>query len=197
ERPERLRRRLAGDLDNIILKAIRKNPKHRYSSVEQLAQDIRRHLERLPVIARKNTLAYRAGRFVLRNQFRIAAGILIVASLGFSSFAARWQGEREKQRLRPDLLYRLNSILEAHDEERGLVVNTSSVIFEPGHINLNEETRERLAKIAGILLVYPNLKLQIEGHTDNHGDYAYNLAISYERAGAVEAYLISQGIAPG
>lgn len=197
ERPERLRRHLAGDLDNIILKAMHKNPKHRYSSVEQFAQDIRRHLEGLPVIARKNTLAYRAGTFARRNKFLVAAGILVVASLVFSSFAARWQGEREKQRVRADLLHRLNSILEAHDEERGLVANTSSVIFEPGHVNLNEETRERLAKIAGILLVYPNLKLQIEGHTDNHGDYAYNLAISHERAQAVGNYLISQGIAPG
>lgn len=196
ERLERLRRQLAGDLDNIILMAIHKEPQHRYSSIGQFAQDINRHLENLPVVARKDTLAYRACRYVRRNRFRIIAAALAIICLVTGALAAKWQAEREKQQLRTNLLHRLNSILEAHDEESGLVVNASSVIFDPGRVSLNVDARERLAKIAGIILAYPNLKVRIEGYTDNHGDDAYNLAISQERAQAVEAYLVSHGLSP-
>ena len=65
--PERLRRRLRGDLDNIVLMALRKEPERRYQSVEQLSEDIRRHLATLPVLARRDTLAYRGAKFVRRN----------------------------------------------------------------------------------------------------------------------------------
>jgi serine/threonine protein kinase/outer membrane protein OmpA-like peptidoglycan-associated protein len=195
ERTERLRRRLAGDLDNIILMAMRKDPRHRYASVELFAQDILRHLDNQPVVANKNIL-YRAGRYVRRNRFRITTAVLVLACLAGVGVASGWQAEREKQRIRTELLHRLDSILEAHDEDSGLVVNASSVIFDPGRVSLNADARERLARIAGIILAYPNLTVRIEGYTDNHGDNAYNLDISQERAQAVEAYLISQGISP-
>ncbi|MBZ5505694.1 MAG: protein kinase [Acidobacteriia bacterium] len=196
ERPERLRRQLSRDLDDIILMAIRKEPRLRYSSVELFAQDIRRHLENLPVAASKHTLLYQVSRCLRRNRLRVIAVILAFACLFAGGFASRWQAEREKQRLRADLLHRLNSILEAHDEDSSLVVNASSVIFDPGRVSLNTDARERLARIAGIILAYPNLKVRIEGYTDNHGDDTYNLAISQERAQAVEAYLVSQGLSP-
>jgi outer membrane protein OmpA-like peptidoglycan-associated protein len=196
ERPERLRRCLSGDLDDIILMAIRKEPRLRYSSVELFAQDIRRHLENLPVAASKHTLMYQVSRRLRKNRLRVLAAILAFACLFAGDFASRWQADREKQRLRADLLHRLNSILEAHDEDSGLVVNVSSVVFDPGSVTLNADAHERLARIAGIILAYPTLTARIEGHTDNHGDNAYNLAISQQRAQAVEAYLISQGITP-
>jgi len=66
--PEKLRRRLSGDLDNIVLMALRKEPNRRYASVEQFSEDVRRHLEGLPVIARKDTLSYRATKFIKRNK---------------------------------------------------------------------------------------------------------------------------------
>jgi serine/threonine-protein kinase len=94
------RRRLSADLDHIILKAIRKRRQWRYSSVEELAQDIRRHLEGQPVRARQGTFAYRFGKFVRRHAQRVAVGLLVF--IGFAGFAARehqrrqvWQ-EREK-----------------------------------------------------------------------------------------------------
>jgi serine/threonine protein kinase/tetratricopeptide (TPR) repeat protein len=68
DQPDRLRQRLAGDLDNIVLMALRKEPARRYSTVEQFSEDIRRHLERLPIIARKSTLIYRTAKFVERNR---------------------------------------------------------------------------------------------------------------------------------
>ena len=79
--PAKLRRRLEGDLDNIILKALRKEPQRRYSSVEQFAEDIRRHLEGLPVSAVKDSFRYRTGKFVRRNRLGIAAASLVALSL--------------------------------------------------------------------------------------------------------------------
>jgi serine/threonine protein kinase/predicted negative regulator of RcsB-dependent stress response len=78
---ETRRRQLAGDLDNIVLMAMRKEPQRRYSSVEQFSEDLRRHLEGLPVIARKDTLWYRASKFVNRHKAGVAAAMLIVLSL--------------------------------------------------------------------------------------------------------------------
>ena len=72
---------LRGDLDNIVLMALRKEPQRRYSSVEHFAADLRRYLEGLPVTARRGTLGYRAARFVRRHRLPIAAAALIVLSL--------------------------------------------------------------------------------------------------------------------
>ncbi|HET9038998.1 MAG TPA: serine/threonine-protein kinase, partial [Gemmatimonadales bacterium] len=72
-----LGRRLRGDLDTILLTALRKEPDRRYPSVEQLAGDVRRHLEGLPVRARPDTFGYRAGKFVRRNRAGVAAAVLV------------------------------------------------------------------------------------------------------------------------
>jgi serine/threonine-protein kinase len=80
-----LRRRLRGDLDNIALKALRKEPARRYSSVEQFSEDVRRHLSGLPVAARPDTPGYRAGKFVRRHRLGVAAAaafVAVVASFG-------------------------------------------------------------------------------------------------------------------
>src|SRR6185436_4327410 len=75
--PDRLRRQLEGDLDNIVLKAMRKEPQRRYSSVEQFSEDLRRYLDGLPVIARRDTFSYRAGKFIRRNKFGVTAAAVI------------------------------------------------------------------------------------------------------------------------
>jgi len=92
DHPEKLRRLLEGDLDAILLKALRKQPRERYSSVEQLAADIRRRLEGRPVSARQGTLRYRAVKFVLRNQVPVAAGALAAAALLAGVIGVAWQG---------------------------------------------------------------------------------------------------------
>jgi serine/threonine protein kinase/tetratricopeptide (TPR) repeat protein len=79
--PAKLQRRLSGDLDQIVLKAMRKEPHQRYSSVEQLGDDIRRHLEGLPVTAVRGSFAYRANKFIRRNRMAIAAGSLLAVTL--------------------------------------------------------------------------------------------------------------------
>lgn len=77
EQPSKLRRELRGDLDNIVLMALRKEPDRRYSSVEKFAEDIRRHLDGLPIIARKDTFAYKSSKFLLRNKAAILSAFLV------------------------------------------------------------------------------------------------------------------------
>jgi serine/threonine protein kinase len=89
--PDKLRRRLSGDLDNIVLMALRKEPKRRYESAAQFAADIGRHLEGLPVSARKDTVKYRATKFVRRNRLGVLAAALVLISLVAGLAAALWQ----------------------------------------------------------------------------------------------------------
>jgi eukaryotic-like serine/threonine-protein kinase len=77
--PERLRRRLRGDLDTIVLMALRKEPSRRYASVEQLASDVRRHLEGRPVSARRDSRRYRTGKFLRRNRAAVVAVAAVLA----------------------------------------------------------------------------------------------------------------------
>jgi eukaryotic-like serine/threonine-protein kinase len=79
--PMRLRRQLSGDLDNIVLMAMRKEAARRYGSAEQLSSDIQRHLDGRPVMARRDTLTYRCGKFIRRNRWALAAGVLIAGIL--------------------------------------------------------------------------------------------------------------------
>ncbi len=82
---------LSGDLDNIVLKALRKEPERRYSSAENLAEDIHRHQRGLPVTARPNTFAYRAEKFFKRNKAGVIGGILIILAIAVGIVATLWQ----------------------------------------------------------------------------------------------------------
>jgi eukaryotic-like serine/threonine-protein kinase len=88
---------LKGDLDNIILKAMRKEPAERYASVGQFSEDVRRYLEGLPIIARPHTFSYRAAKFVRRNRIGVAAAALIFLSLCIGITVAIWQAHRAEQ----------------------------------------------------------------------------------------------------
>jgi serine/threonine-protein kinase len=89
--PAGLRRQLRGDLDNIVLTALRKEPERRYPSVQHLRDDIRRYLERRPVSARPATWGYRARRFVRRHRVGVAAAALVAASLVAGLAGTAWQ----------------------------------------------------------------------------------------------------------
>jgi len=88
---DRLRRQLAGDLDNIILKALSKEPRRRYASVDQFSEDVRRHLAGLPVIARKDTWGYRTTKFVRRNRAVVGAAAVTFAVLIAGIIGTTWQ----------------------------------------------------------------------------------------------------------
>jgi len=106
------------------------------------------------------------------------------------------QAEADKAQLRAQLLAQLNSILQTRDSARGLIVNMSDVLFDTGSYALKPGTREKLAKISGIVLAHPGLNLQIEGHTDSIGSDEFNQGLSEHRAAAVQDFLIEQGV-PG
>jgi outer membrane protein OmpA-like peptidoglycan-associated protein len=104
------------------------------------------------------------------------------------------QAEAEKVQLRERLRVQLNTILETRESARGLIVNINDVLFDFNKYTLKPGAREKLAKVAGILLAYPGLKVQLEGHTDSVGTDEYNLKLSDQRAGAVREYLVSQAV---
>src|SRR5882724_2215270 len=106
----------------------------------------------------------------------------------------RQQAEKEKVDLRARLLQQLNSILATRDTARGLIANMSDVLFKTGSYELLAGARERLAKVSGIVMAYPGLHLDIEGHTDSVGSDGYNQKLSENRAQAVRDYLVQQGI---
>lgn len=108
----------------------------------------------------------------------------------------RMKAEQDQQQLRQQLLTQLNLILETRDSARGLIVNMSDVLFDTGRYTLKPGAREKLAKISGIVLAHPGLKLDVEGHTDSVGGDAYNQTLSEERARAVQSYLTGQGLSP-
>jgi outer membrane protein OmpA-like peptidoglycan-associated protein len=106
----------------------------------------------------------------------------------------RLKAEAEKAELRSQLLSQFNLILDTRDTARGLIINMSDVLFDTAKFSLRPLARERLAKVAGILLGHPGLKLEVEGHTDSVGGEEYNQHLSEQRAGSVRDYLIVQGI---
>jgi outer membrane protein OmpA-like peptidoglycan-associated protein len=113
--------------------------------------------------------------------------------------AARAEAERSRQAanvLRTQLLEQFNHVLETRDSPRGLIVNMGDVLFDFGKYDLRTEAREKLAKLSGIALGHPGLNLAVEGHTDNVGNDEINQKLSGQRAEAVRAYLIEQGLAP-
>jgi outer membrane protein OmpA-like peptidoglycan-associated protein len=104
------------------------------------------------------------------------------------------QAVRDREELRAKLLQQFNAILATRDTARGLVVNLSDVLFDTGKYTLRPLAREKLAKISGIVLAYPDLKLAIEGNTDSVGSDAMNQVLSEKRASSVMDYLAAQNI---
>jgi len=105
------------------------------------------------------------------------------------------QAADQTEQMRERLKDQLNQVLATRETARGLIVNMSDVLFDFNKYTLKPDAREKLAKVSGILLSYPNLQLQVEGYTDNIGSDEYNQKLSEERADAVRDYLVSQGVA--
>ncbi len=107
------------------------------------------------------------------------------------------QADTDRAAMRAKLSAQLNSILHTRDSARGLIVSMSDVLFDTGKYSLKPGAREKLAKVAGILLSYPGLDIQVGGYTDNVGGDAMNQTLSENRAGSVRDYLVQQGVATG
>jgi outer membrane protein OmpA-like peptidoglycan-associated protein len=111
--------------------------------------------------------------------------------------AAKREAERARQAaeaLRAQLLDQFNRILETRETPRGLVVTMADVLFDVGKYDLRAGTREKLARLSGIVLAHPGLQLEVEGHTDSTGSDQLNEKLSANRAVAVQSYLVEQGV---
>ena len=163
---QRLRRRLAGDLDNIVLRALEEDPSHRYGSVQELAEDLRRHLMGLPVHARSGSWPYRWGKFLRRNRVAVAAAALIFLSLVAGLAATLWQArvaqeEHKRAELVSEFFVDLFEIA-LPEKARGKVVSARELLDE-GARRIRESTSQPPQTRARILysigLVYSKLKL--------------------------------------
>jgi outer membrane protein OmpA-like peptidoglycan-associated protein len=104
------------------------------------------------------------------------------------------QADTDKAAMRAKLSEQLNSILQTRDSARGLIVSMSDVLFDTGKFSLKPGAREKLAKVAGILLAYPGLNIEVGGFTDNVGGDAMNQTLSENRADSVRDYLVQEGV---
>jgi tetratricopeptide (TPR) repeat protein/predicted Ser/Thr protein kinase len=167
-RPERLARALRGDLDTIVLKALRKEPGRRYPSVEAFVEDIRRHLAGLPVTARRDAVGYRAAKFVQRHRVGVLAAAVVLFSLVGGLGAALWQAH-EKAR-------------EAQKAEQAVTFLTDLIgAFHPnaapgGALKVEEVLEQGAARIYRELGGQPELKARLLALVgtlyDRHGHYA-------------------------
>jgi eukaryotic-like serine/threonine-protein kinase len=167
------RQRLKGDLDNIVLMAMRKEPQRRYATAEQFAEDIQRHLDGLPVRARQDTFTYRAGKFIRRRKLAVAAAALILLTLLVGIIATAWQARVARaERARAERRF---------NEVRQLA---NSIVFEvhDAIVNLPGSTTARS------LIVQRGLNYLDSLAQDAAGDRGLQreLAAAYEKLGAVQ-----------
>ncbi len=164
---------LRGDLDNIVLKAMRKEPEQRYASVGQFSEDIRRHLNGLPVIARPITVSYRFTKFVRRNRIAVGAAAIIFLLLVGGIITTTWQTIRartEKTRAEKrfnDVRKLARSVLfDYHDAIKDLPGST------PVRAKLVKDAMEYLDSLAA--------------EAENDASLQLELATAYERLGDVQ-----------
>ena len=179
--PAKLRRRLAGDLDDIVLMALRKEPDRRYASVEQFSEDVRRHLEALPVVARKGSWNYRASKFVQRHKAGMAgtAIILLAVAAGVGATVreagiARANAQRAEKRFN-DVRKLANSLIfDIHD----------SIEYLPG------------ATAAKKLIIQKSLEYldSLAGEAATDTSLQRELAYAYHRIGLIQGYAYNQNL---
>lgn len=104
------------------------------------------------------------------------------------------QTQQDKEQVRQRLLGQLNQVMQTKDSAQGLIVNMPDVLFKLNSATLRPDARERLAKVAGILLAYPDIHVEVNGYTDNTGSPSYNEQLSQQRADAVRNFLVQQGV---
>jgi serine/threonine-protein kinase len=124
---------LRGDLDNIVLMALRKEPARRYSSAGQFSEDIRRHLEGLPVIARRDTVGYRTSKFIARHRLAVAGAALVALAILGSLLLALW--EARQARAQRDVAQRINTFLQdmlgaAAPEAKGIDIKVVDILSD-------------------------------------------------------------------
>ncbi len=193
------RKCLRGDLDNIVLMALRKEPERRYPSVEQFSDDLRRHLEARPVLARRDTLTYRAGKFVKRNTGISVAAVLVVLSLVGGIVMTTWQAQRAQEQ--EEIAIAEKARAERRFNEVRQLARSVLFDYHDAIENLSGATaiRERLVKdglayldsLAREASDDPDLQRELAAAYDRVGDVrgkAYSAASLGDHSGAIESY---------
>jgi outer membrane protein OmpA-like peptidoglycan-associated protein len=166
------------------------------------ADDATRQKEKAQLeAARAQSVAAKAQADMATNQAQSAAAVTAAQA---DADKARLDAEKAQQNeqtavsdkaaMRAQLSAQLNKVLETRDSARGLIVSMSDVLFDTGQYTLKPGAREKLAKVAGILIAYPTLNIEVGGYTDNVGGDDMNQKLSENRAGAVRDYLVQQGV---
>lgn len=187
----------AEDARIITLRKLRQQQEERQRQEEEAAQAQARQsaLEAQQAQQQQALAQQQAQQAQLQQQQAEAAAARAHAEQVAAEQAAQ-QAAQQTAELRNKLKDQLNQVLQTQETARGLIVNMSDVLFALNRYNLKPDAQIKLAKVSGILLTYPNLKLQVEGYTDNTGAADYNQKLSEERANAVQQFLISQGVSP-
>jgi tetratricopeptide (TPR) repeat protein len=172
-------RALSGDLDNITLKSLRKEPNRRYSSVEQFSEDIRRYLEDLPVMATRDSWKYRAGKFVSRNRYRVTAAGLVAVSVVAGLAATLYQAKAaERERVRAEQRFNdLRRLANSFTVEINEEIGKSPIRARELLINRSIEYLDKLAR-------------EDVDDPELQGD----LAGAYEKIGELQANLFYPGL---
>jgi outer membrane protein OmpA-like peptidoglycan-associated protein len=190
---EQARLRAQADSDRITAENAKADAVRARQQAETAAVDANR-LKREADEARQAALAEQQKLAAETDRARTAAAD--ADRLRADAERQRQKAEEDQEQLRQQLLTQFNTILQTRDTARGLIVNMSDVLFDTGQYSLKPGAREKLAKVAGIILGHPGLKIAVEGHTDSVGGDEYNMKLSENRANSVRAYLVSQSIDP-
>jgi tetratricopeptide (TPR) repeat protein len=168
--PSTMDRRVAGDLDNIVLRALEKEPGRRYQTVAELADDVRRYLQHQPVTARPATWGYRTGKFLRRNHWKVAAVAGLVVALGASLYA--WSVAQRRLEMVRGLAEKL--VVDVHDSIRDL----------PG------------ATAARQTIVATGLRYLAESEKAARGDARaeQELALAYRKLGDAQGYVVASNL---
>lgn len=193
-RPSQIVAALKGDLDNIVLKALKKEPDRRYESVEQFSEDVRRYLAQLPVSARPDTFSYRASKFIKRNRVGVVATLLVFFALiggivGMTYQARAAQRERERAEKRFEQVRKLanNVVFKYHDAianlpgataTREMLVKDALEYLD----NLSQDAQDNPSLAQELALTYLKIgNVQGETYRANLGDSAGAL-VSYRKS---------------
>jgi len=151
--PDRLARGLRGDLDNIVMMALRKEPARRYDSAQQFREDIQRYLDGRPVLAREDTFRYRTGKFIRRNRLVVASVMLLGLALAGGTIATAWQAHVAGQERDAARLAVLRA--EAEAEHAGIEAESANelaaLLVDAFRVSSVDRTREEMASIHGLL----------------------------------------------
>ncbi len=161
----------------------------------QVADDATRQKELAEAQAAKSKSDMERSQANSANQVATAQAETERARLAAAQANAQVQvAESDKAAMRAKLSLQLNTILQTRDTARGLIVNMSDVLFDTGKYTLLPGAREKLSKVAGILIAYPGLNIAVGGYTDNVGTDQLNQGLSEQRASSVRDYLVHQGV---